>query len=127
MHLKLLRPTEVVIDQPVLKVAAEGVSGSFCLLPHHVDIVTPLVPGLFAFESEAHETVFLAVDEGVLVKQGAAVWVSVRQAGQGDHLDTLQQAVQQQFHQLDEREQRARSMLTRLETSLVREFIDLGG
>jgi F-type H+-transporting ATPase subunit epsilon len=127
MHLKLLRPTEVVIDQPVLKVTAEGTSGSFCLLPQHVDVVTTLVPGLFAFESETHETVFLAVDEGVLVKQGAAVWVSVRQAVRGDQLDTLQQAVQQQFHQLDEREQRARRMLARLETSLVREFIDLGG
>ncbi len=127
MHLKLLLPTELLIDQPVLKLTAEGTHGSFCLLPQHVDLVVPLVPGLFAFEAEDHKTVFLAVDAGVLVKQGAAVGVSVRQAVQGPDLDTLQQAVQQQFYQLDEREQRARSMLARLETSFVREFINLGG
>jgi F-type H+-transporting ATPase subunit epsilon len=45
----------------------------------------------------------------------------------GVDLETLQQTVQQQFRQLDEQEQRARSTLARLETSFVREFMELGG
>jgi F-type H+-transporting ATPase subunit epsilon len=69
----------------------------------------------------------LAIDEGILVKQGTMVWVSVRNAVRGVDLETLQQTVQQQFRQLDDREQRARSTLARLETSFVREFMELGG
>jgi F-type H+-transporting ATPase subunit epsilon len=127
MHLKLLLPTEILIDQTVTKVTAEAENGSFCLLPNHIDFVTALVPGILSFESETGEECFLAVDEGVLVKQGAVVRVSVRNAVRGESLESLQQQVQQQFRQLDEREKLARSVLARLETSFVREFMELGG
>ncbi|MEA5574364.1 F0F1 ATP synthase subunit epsilon [Calothrix sp. UHCC 0171] len=127
MQLKLLLPTATLIDQIVTKVTAEAENGSFCLLPNHIDIVTALVPGILSFESEIGEEFFLAVDEGVLVKQGAMVWVSVRNAVRGDNLESLQQQVQEQFRQLDEREKLARSVLARLETSFVREFMELGG
>lgn len=124
MHLQVMRPTEILVNQAVTKVTAEGGNGSFCLLPQHIDLIASLVPGILSFEVETGEEVFLAIDEGILVKQGAAVWISVRNAVRGDDLETLQQAVQQQFRDLDEREQRARSMLARLETSFVREFME---
>ncbi|WP_448571629.1 F0F1 ATP synthase subunit epsilon [Trichothermofontia sp.] len=127
MHLKVMQPTEVLVNQRVTKVTAEGENGSFCLLPQHVDWIAALVPGILSFESETGEEVFLAIDAGILVKQGAVVWISVRNALRGNRLETLQEAVQQQFRDLDEREQRARSMLARLETSFVREFMELGG
>ncbi|NJR52202.1 MAG: F0F1 ATP synthase subunit epsilon [Leptolyngbyaceae cyanobacterium CSU_1_3] len=127
MHLKLILPTEILLNQTVTKVTAEGSNGSFCLLPQHIDLVANLLPGILSFELETGEEVFLAIDEGILIKQGQQVLVSVRNAVRGDNLETLQQAVQQQFLHLDEREQRARSMLARLETSFVREFMELGG
>jgi F-type H+-transporting ATPase subunit epsilon len=127
MHLKVMQPTEVLVNQSVTKVTAEGGNGSFCLLPAHIDWVSTLVPGILSFEVETGEEVFLAIDEGILVKQGAEVWVSVRNAVRGEALETLQLAVRQQFRRLDEREQRARSTLARLETSFVREFMELGG
>jgi F-type H+-transporting ATPase subunit epsilon len=126
MHLKLILPTEILVNQTVTKVTAEGSNGSFCLLPQHIDWISNLLPGILSFESETGEEVFLAIDEGILIKQGQQVLVSVRNAVRGDNLETLQQAVQQQFRHLDEREQRARSMLARLETSFVREFMELG-
>jgi len=127
MHLQVMQPTEVLVNQRVAKVTAEGSNGSFCLLPQHVDWIAALVPGILCFESDTGEEVFLAIDEGILVKQGAEVWVSVRNAVRGENLETLQEAVQQQFRTLDEREQQARTVLARLETSFVREFIELGG
>lgn len=127
MNLKLILPTEILVNQTVTKVTAEGSNGSFCLLPQHIDLVANLLPGILSFELETGEEVFLAIDEGILIKQGQQVLVSVRNAVRGDNLETLQQAVQQQFLHLDEREQRARSMLARLETSFVREFMELGG
>lgn len=127
MHLKVMQPTNVLIDERVTKVTAEGEEGSFCLLPQHVDWVAALVPGVLSFESETGEEIFVAIDEGILVKQGAVVWVSVRNAVRGIDLETLHQTVQHQFRQLDEQEQRARSTLVRLETSFVREFMEMGG
>jgi len=127
MHLKVMQPINVLIDERVTKVTAEGEEGSFCLLPQHVDWIAALVPGILSFESETGEEIFLAIDEGILVKQGAMVWVSVRSAVRGVDLETLHQTVQQQFRQLDEQERQARSTLARLETSFVREFMELGG
>lgn len=127
MHLQVMQPTEILIDQAVAKITAEGQDGGFCLLPQHVDLVAALVPGILAFELEDGEEVLLAIDDGILVKQGASVRVSVRHAVRGDDLEALQQAVQQQFRHLDEREQQARSTLAHLETSFIRELIDLGG
>lgn len=127
MHLKVMQPTNGLIDEQVTKVTAEGEEGSFCLLPQHVDWVAALVPGILSFELETGEEIFLAIDEGILVKQGATVWVSVRSAVRGVDLETLHQTVQQQFRQLDEQERQARSTLARLETSFVREFMELGG
>ena len=128
MHLQVMQPTEILVDnQAVTKLTAEGEGGSFCLLPQHVDLVVALVPGILAFELASGEEVWLAIDEGLLVKQGTTVRVSVRHAVPGDRLELLQQAVQDQFRHLDKHEQQARSTLARLETSFVRELIDLGG
>lgn len=128
MHLQVMQPTEILVDdQAVVKLTAEAETGSFCLLPQHVDWVVALVPGILAFELASGAEVWLAIDEGLLVKQGTTVRVSVRHGVQGDRLDLLQQAVQEQFRHLDEHEQQARSTLARLETSFVRELIDLGG
>jgi F-type H+-transporting ATPase subunit epsilon len=127
MHLKLLLPTEILLHQDVIKITAEGGHGSFCLLPQHIDLVTNLVPGIFSFESETGEEIFLAVDEGILVKQGTKVRVSVRNAVYGKSLETLHKTVEQQFRTLDKREKLARNVLSRLETSFVRDFIQLGG
>ncbi len=47
MRLKVLLPSQVLIDQEVSKIIAEAENGSFCLLPRHVDFSAALVPGLF--------------------------------------------------------------------------------
>ena len=127
MHLILMQPTEILVDQPIAKLTAEGHNGEFCLLPSHVDIVAALVPSILAFELESGEEVLWAVDEGLLVKQGSTVRVAVRHGVPGDSLETLQQAVRQRFQILEEREAQARSRLSKLESSFLREFIDLGG
>ena len=37
MKLKILIPTEVLVDREVTKVIAEAENGNFCLLPHHIE------------------------------------------------------------------------------------------
>ncbi len=126
MKLTVILPTGVLVDQEVIKVTAEAENGSFCLLPRHIDFLAALVPGLLSFETETGDEEFLAIDEGVLVKCGAEVMVSTRNAVRGVPLGQLRQAVEKQFRVLDEKEQQARTVLTKLEADLVGRFIRLG-
>jgi F-type H+-transporting ATPase subunit epsilon len=125
MKLKVLLPTEILVDQEVTKVIAEAENGSFCLLPRHIDFLAALPPGILIFESaEGHEE-FIAVDEGTLVKVGREVLVSTRNAVRSSELGTLKQIVEQEFRVLDDREKMARSASAKLEADLVRRFIEL--
>lgn len=125
MRLKVLLPTEVLIDTEVSKVVAEAENGSFCLLPRHVDFVTALVPGILSFTEEEGCEEFLAVDEGSLVKCGAEVLVSVRNAVRGPDLGMLHRLIEERFRTIDEYEKKARAAAARLEADLVRRFIEL--
>ncbi len=125
MRLKVLLPTEVLIDEAVIKVTGEAENGSFTLLPRHIDFVAALVPGLLSFVSVENREEFLAVDEGILVKCGPQVTVSTRNAALGPDLGSLKQTIEEQFQVLDERERVARSAAVKLEADLVRRFIEL--
>jgi F-type H+-transporting ATPase subunit epsilon len=125
MRLKVLLPSEVLLDAAVTKVNAEAENGAFCLLPRHIDFVAALVPGLLSFETEDGREEFVAVDEGILVKCGAQVLVSTRQAVRGPDLGSLRQAIDEQFRMVDEQEKKARAAAARLEADLVRRFLEL--
>ena len=84
MKLKILIPTKVLIDCEVTKVIAEAENGHFCLLPHHIDFVAALVPGILSFTTETGEEVFVAVDEGIVVKCDREVLVSTLNAVEGN-------------------------------------------
>lgn len=123
MHLKILLPFQIFADKKgVSRIVAETHAGSFGLLPHRLDCVATLTPGILLFETDADGEVFVAVDEGVLVKTGPDVLVSVRRAMVGPDLSQLRNAVEQEFLSLDEREQSVRSVMAKLETGFLRRF-----
>lgn len=125
MLLKVLLPKKILVEEQVRKVVAEGQDGAFCLLPRHVDFVSALVPGLLEYETAVGEEFYLAVDEGILVKCGAEVLVSTRNAAQGADLGQLQALIREQFAELDEREKQTRSALAKIEADFVRRFMEL--
>lgn len=126
MHLKILLPTHVLLDSDVTKIVAEAQNGSFCLLPKHVDFVTALVPGILAYTTPDGQEEFVAVDEGILVKSEAKVFVSTRQAVLGPDLGELRKTVAEQFEVLDDRERTARSAVAKLEADFLRRFLQFG-
>lgn len=126
MKLKVLTPIQVLIDRHVTKVIAEAENGYFCLLPNHIDFVAALVPGILSFTTETGEEIFVAVDEGILVKCDREVLVSTRNAVEGSDLSTLKHTVSEQFQALDEKEKLTRSALAQFEVSMMRRFKELG-
>jgi len=123
MNLKILLPFQVFAEKTnVSRIVAETHTGSFGLLPHRLDCVAALTPGIMIYETDADGEVFVAVDEGVLVKAGADVLVSVRRAFAGTNLGQLRDSVAQEFLTLDEHEQSVRSVMAKLEAGFLRQF-----
>ena len=126
MNLKILLPFQVFATKTgVSRIVLQTAEGSFGMLPHRLDCVAALVPGILIYETGGDGEVFLALDEGVLVKTGADVLVSVRRALGGADLGKLRETVEREFLTLDKQEQSTRSALAKMEGELVRRMTGL--
>ncbi len=126
MNLKVLLPFQVFAEKAdVTRIVAETCEGSFGLLPHRLDCVAALVPGILIYQTKSGGEVLVAVDEGVLVKAGPDVLVSVRRAISGTDLAQLRAAVEKEFLTLDEDERSVRTAVVKLETGFLRRFATL--
>ena len=124
MNLKVLLPFRVFAEKTgVTRIVAESQEGSFGLLPHRLDCVAALAPGILIYENAAEGEVYIAVDEGVLIKTGPDVFVSVRNAIAGTDLHQLRGAVEREFLNRDEREQGVRSVLAKMESGFIRRMV----
>ena len=125
MNLKIFLPTEVFMEKKIKRAVAEAGEGHFGILPDHIDYITSLVPGIMTIETEDGEEEYIAVDEGVLVKTGEDLLISVWEAVSGDDLETLEDTVKDKYLSMGEEEKKARGAAARLESDLVRKFMDL--
>lgn len=126
MHLKILLPFHVFADKSdVSRIVVETSAGSFGLLPRRLDCVAALVPGILIYETEHDGEVFVAVDEGTVVKSGPEVLVSVRRALAGNDLAALRSEVSKQFLTISEQEQSVREVMAKMESGFIRRMADL--
>jgi F-type H+-transporting ATPase subunit epsilon len=127
IHLKILLPFQVFLEKDdVKKITVETRSGSYGFLPNRLDCTAALVPGIVTFESDQEGLVYLAVDDGIFVKEGRNVFMSVRNAVGNTGLGKLHEAIQQEFLNLDKNEREARLMLGKLESIFLKRFHKLG-
>jgi F-type H+-transporting ATPase subunit epsilon len=125
MHLRILLPYRIFADLPeVYSITAGTAQGSYGFLPNRLDCVVPVVPGILEYRNR-YESVYVAVDQGILVKTGMEVVVSVRNAIGGADLGGLRHAAEQEFKNLDDRERNVRSTLDRIESSFIRRYMEL--
>ncbi len=123
MNLKILLPFQVFADLTGIKrVVVETLNGSFGLLPQRLDCTAALAPGILIYETETGDVTYLAIDEGILVKAGYEVLVSVRNAIGGAELGSLHKAIEREFMNLDDQEKKVRSVMAKLELGFIRRF-----
>jgi F-type H+-transporting ATPase subunit epsilon len=120
MNLKILLPSEIFVNKAdVLRIVAETGAGSFGFLPNRLDCVAALVPGILTYQTADDGTVYVAIDDGVLVKAGTDVLVSVRRAVGGADLTQLQIAVKREFLTLNEQQKKVRTAVSKMESGLI--------
>jgi len=120
MNLRILLPFGVFAEvADVLRVVADTADGSYGLLPHRLDCVAALVPGILTYEAKDGGMAYVGIDQGVLVKAGDQVTVSVRRAVGGADLGQLKDAVEREFRKLDEQERNVRTAVAKMESGLM--------
>ncbi len=120
MHLKILLPFEIFAEKSgVSMVVADTQNGAFGFLPHRLDCVATLVPSILMYETASGGKVYVAVDEGVLVKTGLDITISVREAIAGKDPGELREAVEKKFLALSEQKLKVRAITAKLESNLV--------
>jgi F-type H+-transporting ATPase subunit epsilon len=120
MNLRILLPYGVFAEKSeVLRIVVDTTDGSYGLLPQRLDCVAALVPGVLSYEAKESGTVYVGIDQGVLVKAGAEVTVSVRRAIGGPNLGQLKDAVERDFLKLDEQERNVRNAVAKMESGLM--------
>jgi F-type H+-transporting ATPase subunit epsilon len=125
MNLKILLPFGVFAEKSgVARIVAETRQGALGFLPHRLDCVAALAPGILTYEDNAEGEVYVAIDEGVLVKTGLDVLVSVRNAIGGTDLGRLRAAVEREFLNVNERERDVRLAMAKMETGFLRRLAE---
>lgn len=126
MELKILLPYQVYVEkQNIKRIIAETEQGSFGILEHRRDCVAALVPGILTYEVDNEGETYVAIDRGVLVKEGTKVFISVRNAIAGADLGKLRATIEQQFTGLEAQETHVRTVLAKLESGFLHRFAGL--
>jgi len=126
MSLKILLPFRIFAEiRNVKQIIFVTSDGSYGFLPHRLDCVAALVPGIFTYETESGIN-YLAVDQGVLVKGGLQVIASVRNAIGGADPGKLRETVEKEFLDLDEQEKSIRESMMKMESLLIFSMEKLG-
>ena len=122
MDLKILLPFKVFADiKNVSSIVMETSEGSYGLLPQRLDCVAALVPGIFTYETEGTSH-YVAVDNGVMIKAGTQVLVSVRNAVGGADLGRLGELVKKDFKSEDENQKQVTTVIAKLERGFIYSF-----
>ncbi|MFT4653648.1 MAG: F-type H+-transporting ATPase subunit epsilon [Patiriisocius sp.] len=126
MWLKILLPSRIfVYKTKVLNIVAESTNGAFGILPQRRDCIASIVPGILSYMTATNEEMFIAVDTGLLVKNGAQVLVSVRRAVGPGPLSELRTLVDTEFLSLNEQERDLKMVLNKLESGFLAHFSDV--
>ncbi|WP_243545123.1 F0F1 ATP synthase subunit epsilon [Pseudodesulfovibrio tunisiensis] len=125
MRFKVLLPSRVLLDEEVVQVRAEGPNGMFTLRPRHIDMASSLVAGILTFRTPDGRDHHLAMDQGIVGKQGNSVTVASRMAVRGE-MGHLEEEVRRMQDAARERERGAQGAVARLEADFVRRFLEFG-
>lgn len=125
MKLRVLTPTEVVLEEDVIHVTVEDPTGSLGVRTGHTELVTPLVAGVvIARASGGHER-YVAVDGGVMLVTGQLVEIVSRQAVASEDLQHLKGNVLAQFDRQGQQDATNHMAFEKMRISFMRRLLEV--
>ena len=124
LKLEIVTPTGKVYSDDVDMVVLSGVEGRMGILPHHVRLMTQLIPGELIVRKNEHEEV-LAVGEGLVEITGQSVAIVTNMAVSAQDIDeaAVEEARQRAAARL--REKLSSEEVASVNASLVRSLAQL--
>ena len=86
LRFKIITPEETVYSEDVELVTLPGVAGQMGIYPHHVPLLTQMVPGEIIVRKNGHDT-FIASGEGLIEVTGTRVDILTDLAVAADRID----------------------------------------
>jgi len=124
MKLRILTPSEVVLEQDVVHVTVEDVTGSLGIRPGHAPLVTPLVPGVVIARGSGGVEKFVAVNGGVMMVSDDSVEIVSRHAVAGTDIAGLTDRVVAGFEKEHEEDKVNRAAFEKLRMSFLRGVVE---
>ena len=95
IHLKIITPQKIALEEEVLLVSAPSVQGEITILPHHLNLFTMLREGIIKIQpvkddSSTGKVKFLAIGAGYLETDGEDINILVSRAYGQDEIDAEQ-------------------------------------
>ena len=95
LHLKIITPQKIALEEEVLLVSAPSVQGEITILPHHLNLFTMLREGIIKIQpvkddSSTGKVKFLAIGAGYLETDGEDINILVSRAYGQDEIDAEQ-------------------------------------
>jgi F-type H+-transporting ATPase subunit epsilon len=127
MQFILVTPEGIILQENILKITLETLEGYYTLLPRHVDFVSALTAGIVTFLPEYSNEKYAACHQGIVVKKGEKITLSVQNAVLGETLSELQELIKIEFKQKEEQRKQLNTAMARLELGIMRGFKQLRG
>ena len=125
MKLRVLTPTEVVLEDDVVHVSVEDPTGSLGFRAGHAPLVTPLVRGILTARSADGRERYVALDGGVAIVGNDVVEIASRQAVESDDLDHLERNVVSEFARQAQQDQANFVAFEKMRLSFMRRLLEL--
>lgn len=124
MTLAIYLPHQLLLKmEKVIFISYETETGSYGLLPNRLDCISDLVPSILTFRTDVEE-VYVAVDEGILIKTDDKVTISTRNGFSSSDLGQLQALVEETYLQQNEKETRVKKVIDQLESEFLKRYVE---
>lgn len=128
MTVRVRTPTRLVIDTGGIRaVKCETNAGRCTIEPRRLDGVVALAPGILTLRGASGTVIEAAIDEGLLVKTGSDVTISVRHMIMAAGKESLRHALNEELMRIRNTESDLRIALSSLETRFMKEFSQVRG
>jgi F-type H+-transporting ATPase subunit epsilon len=126
MTLDIILPYQQFMHHPdVTGIIADTDRGSMGLLPHRLDCVATISPGIIVIRIESGNEIWVAVDNGFLLKTGTTVTISVRNAFSGPDPVNLKRIVKEEFSVISDIDKKVKTIMLKLENNFIRSIMEL--